>query len=283
MTSSLLLFKKAALIMDKVSAATKLTLKGTAGVVVDDLVVGATKASEFDTEKEKKSVFAIRDGSLKFLLIILVVLFTIQYFVPSLIIWILIIGGIILSVEAYHAVTDFLGKESHDVDEKDLTDEEKIKSAINTSIILNIEIVVIAMSMVQDFSFLNQILAVSIASIGITYTVYAIVLGLVRTDDVGLEMMENNKPDSFKYKVGDKLVIGLPYVMKGLMYAGAYAMALVGGEILVHNIDIIHHFHEESLSMVPGLLFYPLIGIIAGFIADLVLKVNSYFMKHISI
>lgn len=291
MTSSLLILKKAALIMDKVSAATKLTLKGTAGVVVDDLVVGATKASEFDTQKEKESVYAIRNGSLKYLIGILIFLFIIKYYFPSLIVWILIIGGTILSVEAYHAIMEFISKESHDLDDEDLTDEEKIQSAIKTSIILNVEIVVIAMSMVQDFSFINQVLSVSIASIFITYAVYAIVLGLVRTDDVGLSMMKNNKVDTFKYKIGNKLVLGLPYVMKILMYAGAFAMALVGGEILVHNIYIIHHLHEELLPMIPGLLFYPFIAVLVGFIVNflikisnyLILKLNNYIVDNISL
>ena len=282
MTSGLLLLKKALLIMDKVSAATKLTVSGVGGVVVDDMVVGATKAAEFDTEKEKESVFAIRNGSLKYLIVILAVLFVIQYLFPQLIILILIMGGGFLSVEAYHAIVDFFVNHSDDIDEENLTDEEKIQSAVKTSIILNIEIVVIAMSMVQGYSLFYQIISVSIASILITYIVYAIVLGLVRTDDVGFAMMKNNKENTISYKIGNLLVSILPYVMKFLMYAGAYAMALVGGEILVHNIEYIHHFYENNFHNLSTYIFAPIVGVIAGFFINIALIFLGFIKKFFS-
>ncbi len=284
MTSFLLLLKKTLLIMDKVSAATKLTLKGTAGVVVDDLVVGATKASEFDTEREKKSVFAIRKGALKYLFIILIVLFTVKYFNSDIIKWILVVGGLFLSFEAYHGLLDLFKNESDTIDDDLLSDDEKIQSAIKTSIVLNTEIVVIAISMVEDYSFMNQIFAVTFAAIFMTYAIYGIVLGLVRTDDVGLELMGKNDKNSFKYKLGYKLVIVLPYIMKALMYIGIYAMALIGGQILIHNIGYIYNLYENYLSITSGYIYEPLFAISIGYciniFIDIFKKINKKKEVH---
>lgn len=87
-------------------------------------------------------------------------------------------------------------------------------------------------------------------------------------DDVGLHLMKQS--GNIKQKVGAFLVSAAPKLMKFLSIAGTLAMFLVGGGILVHGIDFLHH-GVENLAHLTGMfesvtttLLNGLVGLVVG-------------------
>ncbi|HBD03835.1 MAG TPA: DUF808 domain-containing protein, partial [Psychrobacter sp.] len=120
---------------------------------------------------------------------------------------------------------------------------EKIKGAIRTDFILSAEIIVIALGATASATLLERSLVLSILAIGITIGIYGLVAGIVKIDDAGLHLMEQES--TFKQKVGKVMFAAAPKLMKFLSIAGTLAMFLVGGGILVHGIGFLHHGVED--------------------------------------
>ena len=129
-------------------------------------------------------------------------------------------------------------------------EKEKIKGAIRTDFILSAEIIVIALGATATATLLQRSLVLSILAIGITVGIYGLVAGIVKIDDVGLHMME--KDGKFTQKVGKVLFAAAPKLMKFLSIAGTLAMFLVGGGILVHGINFLHH-EVEDIAHLTGI------------------------------
>ena len=75
-----------------------------------------------------------------------------------------------------------------------------------------------------------------------------------------------------KQKIGGFLLSAAPKLMKFLSIAGTLAMFLVGGGILVHGIDFLHH-EVEDLAHLTGIfesittmLLNALVGLVVGVI-----------------
>ena len=273
-----------AALMDDVAVMTKVATKKTAGILGDDLAVGAEKASSFRASRELPVIWAITKGSFINKLIILPFVFLLSAFLPQLIVPILLIGGVYLSFEGVEKIIHtFFHKEHHTTDFSEIeTDEEllkveksKIKSAIITDFILSLEIIMIALGTVTKFSLIIQIAVVSLVAIVATVGVYGIVALMVRIDDVGFHFVEisENKKGFLKkafYKTGNGLVWVLPRLIKLIAIIGTLAMLLVGGGIFVHNIAVIHKFFHA----IPNILSELIMGLIVGFIAFLLLKIG---------
>jgi len=93
-----------AALMDDVAIMTKVATKKTAGILGDDLAVGAEKASSFRASRELPVIWAITKGSFVNKLIILPFVFLLSAFLPQLIVPILLIGGIYLSFEGVEKI-----------------------------------------------------------------------------------------------------------------------------------------------------------------------------------
>lgn len=269
------LFDDIALLMDDVASMSKVATKKTAGILGDDLAVNADKASGFASSRELPVLWAITKGSFINKLIILPVAFLLSAFMPSVIIPILMAGGIYLAYEGieknYAYFVPHGHKEIHHtkfeiVSEEEVLKEEKnkIKSAIVTDFILSIEIVIIALSTVVKQTLPVQIMVVSLIAVLATIGVYGIVALIVRMDDFGYKLivMGNDKSRALK-SIGEFLVNALPKVIKSLTVIGTLAMLLVAGGIYMHHVDWIH----GVLHHVPTLLGELLVGVIAGIIA----------------
>ncbi|WP_456381802.1 DUF808 family protein [Persephonella sp.] len=276
MASGLLaLLDDVALIMDDVAATTKMATQKTSAVLADDLAVNAQKASGFASERELPVIWAIAKGSLVNKLIILPSIFLLSYFAPSLIIPILLIGGIYLSYEGAEKIIEFIfhrGKKRAER-RKDMSEKEKIRSAIITDFILSLEIIVIALSTVKDKPFEVQVVTVTIIALIATVGVYGLVAFIVRMDDMGLALIE--RYDGFLRKVGLFMVLSLPYVIKGLSVIGTVAMLAVGGGIFVHNVEFIHHIGEK----LPPVLGDIGIGLVIGTFTFMVLMPVKKILK----
>jgi hypothetical protein len=267
-----------AAIFDDVATMSKVATKKTAGVLGDDLAVGAEKASGFHASRELPVLWAITKGSFVNKLIILPFAFILSAFAPWLIVPILMIGGIYLSYEGAEKIYEVLfhraskspieSKTSIEDDVRQELETKKIKSAILTDFILSVEIIMIALSAVAEQPLLLQIAAVTFVAILATIGVYGIVAILVRLDDTGLSLVESaNKLSGLKKTVIEKtgliLVASLPKIIKTLSVVGTLAMLLVGGGIFVHNVDAIHH----AIEFMPPLLGELMIGFVVGLLA----------------
>lgn len=271
-----------AALMDDVAVTSKIATQKTAGILGDDLAVNAEKATGFLSSREVPVLMKIMKGSFVNKLIIVPVVFLLEWFYSPAIKIILIIGGFYLAYEGVEKIIEFLfhrEKKGHEVIEESkeiLEDGEemekaKVKSAITTDFILSLEIVIIALAAAKDGyealksqfdPLLVEIATVSMVSIIATVGVYGIVALIVRMDDAGFKLIKRSNDKGLVAKVGHMLVKALPLVIKGLAVIGTVALILVAGGIFDHNIDYLHHM----LPTWPEILKQVVYGILGGLI-----------------
>ena len=196
-----------AALMDDIAMTSKLATKKTAGILGDDLAVNAEKATGFLSSREIPVLWAITKGSFINKLIILPVVFLLNWLYPPAIIGALLIGGIYLAYEGVEKIVEYFihrAKKGIEVIDESKLDEEdenseksKVQSAIKTDFILSLEIVIIALgtAMEKEQSLITQIISVTFVAILATVGVYGIVALIVRMDDAGFYLIKksNNK------------------------------------------------------------------------------------------
>ena len=158
----------------------------------------------------------------------------------------------------------------------EVAENAKIKSAITTDFILSVEIVIIALGTVLDQALAIQILTVSVVAILATVGVYGIVALIVRMDDMGHGLIKRSNDKGLAAKFGHLLVKLLPIIIKALAIIGTIALLMVSGGIFVHNIDYFHHFLPQVPSLVKEIGMALLIGALA---LGLVTVVKGLFGK----
>lgn len=277
-------------LMDDIAVTSKLATKKTAGILGDDLAVNAEKATGFLSSREIPVLWAITKGSFINKLIILPIVFLLNYFFPEAIKVILVIGGIYLAYEGMEKIVEFLfhrAKKGHEVVEESNLPEDaanseksKISSAIKTDFILSLEIVIIALGTViaEEHPFLTQILSVSFVAIIATIGVYGLVALIVRMDDAGFFLMKKSGNKGFLSSLGQFLIKALPIIIKILGVVGTIALLLVSGGIFMHNIDYIHHLIPET---VPSMLAEFGLGIVFGLVAVLLATVGKKIISAV--
>lgn len=272
-----------AALMDDVALSAKLATKKTAGILGDDLAVNAEKATGFLESRELPVLWAITKGSFLNKLIILPVVFLLNFFLPVAITVILVLGGFFLAYEGVEKIVEFLFHKKHEektgdeviAEETPNEEKAKIKSAITTDFILSLEIVIIALSTVLDKSLTEQILTVSIVAIVATVGVYGIVALIVRMDDAGFRLIKRSNNKGIFSALGQFLVKLLPITIKFLGVVGTIALLLVSGGIFVHNIEYIHHLAEDF----PAILVEFLAGLVAGTVVVLIVTAVKKTIK----
>ena len=258
-----------AMLADDVAVSTKIATGKTAGILGDDLAVNAEKAVGFAQERELKVIWAITKGSFINKLIILPIAFLLSAFAPWLIPIILVFGGLYLLYEGSEKIEEYFhkyhSKSKHEEALLESTSEnvldvekQKIKSAIVTDFILSIEIVILALGTVLEQPLPIQIIVTSITAFIATVGVYGLVALIVRLDNIGFWLIDKNH-----IKSGNFLISLMPKIIKALGFIGTFAMILVGGGILTHNIEFIHH---QTIPSFPTLVNDFIVGIVIGFI-----------------
>ncbi len=274
-------FDDIAVLLDDAAAMSKIATKKTAGVLGDDLAVGAEKASGFSASRELPVLWAITKGSFRNKLIVLPIAFLLSAFAPWIIIPILMMGGLYLAFEGAEKIYEyFVPHETIKEKVESLSQEKileyeakKVKSAILTDLILSVEIIVIALGTVLEKPLAVQIIVVTMIAILATIGVYGFVALLVRMDDIGLKIIEMAKEEKKVFRaLGEFLVIALPKVIKLLSVVGTLAMILVAGGIFMHNVDQLH----DLLHFMPSLSAELFTGLVVGFA---VLMLEKTFMK----
>lgn len=274
-----------AALMDDVAVSAKIATRKTAGILGDDLAVNAEKATGFLSSRELPVLWAITKGSFLNKIIILPIVFLLNFFFPIAIGYILILGGFYLAYEGMEKIVEYFfhrRKNKDDtgvehISEESLEDEKaKIKSAITTDFILSVEIVIIALGTVLEKDLTTQIIAVSIVALLATVGVYGLVAIIVRMDDAGYKLISHSKNSGFLSKLGQLLVSLLPFIIKFLSVVGTIALLLVSGGIFIHNIDYFHHFLPE----VPSIITEFILGLIAGILTvAVVTAVKKIFLR----
>ena len=283
--SLLTLLDDISVILDDVSIMTKVAVKKTAGVLGDDLALNAEQVSGVKADRELPVVWAVAKGSFVNKLILVPLALLISAIYPPLVTFLLMCGGVYLAYEGAEKIIhkfwphilphdeDQIARLRANADETiDLVafEKDKIKGAVRTDFILSAEIIVIALGSAAGATLLEKSLILSIIAIGITVGVYGLVAGIVKMDDLGLYLMKQTS--NAKQKIGGFLLSAAPKLMKFLSIAGTLAMFLVGGGILVHGIDFLHH-EVEDLAHLTGIfesittmLLNALVGLFVGVI-----------------
>ena len=269
-----------AALMDDVAMTSKLATKKTAGILGDDLAVNAEKATGFLASREIPVLWAITKGSFINKLIILPIVFLLNWLYPPAIKVALIIGGFYLAYEGVEKIIEYFFHrpknsevvvEESKLEETDENSEKaKVSSAIKTDFILSLEIVIIALgtAMEKQHDLITQIISVSIVAVLATIGVYGIVALIVRMDDAGFYLMRRSDNKGFFSSLGGILIKALPLVIKGLGVIGTIALILVSGGIFLHNIEYIHHLIPNSI---PSTIAEFGVGIAFGLVAVLLM------------
>lgn len=284
MASSLLaLLDDIATVLDDVALLTKVAAKKSAGVLGDDLALNAQQVTGVRADRELPVVWAVARGSLVNKAILVPAALAISAFAPWAVTPLLMVGGAFLCYEGFEKLAHrFLHSRAEDAAHQEellsalanptvdlvALEKDKISGAVRTDFILSAEIIAITLGTVQDSSFITQLGVLSGIALLMTVGVYGLVAGIVKLDDGGLYL---SKKTGMLRSLGLAILTAAPWLMKGLSVAGTAAMFLVGGSILTHGFQALHHAIEalaaragSVLGAVVPLLADAFVGIAAG-------------------
>ena len=278
------LAKLAAASIDDVGAASGRASAKAAGVVVDDTAVTPAYVRGLAAERELPIIKKIATGSLRNKLVfILPVALVLSAIAPTLVEVILMLGGTFLCFEGaekiYHRLAH--SDDSHDVPtvmQGPDAENETIKGAVRTDLILSAEIMVISLKEVLDEGLLQRAIILVVVALAITAIVYGVVALIVKMDDIGLALAQRKR--AAPRKLGRMLVTGMPKLLAALTIVGTAAMLWVGGHILLvgtHELgwhgpyDVVHDLEHrvEDVSGIGGLLAWLIntgISAVIGFV-----------------
>lgn len=291
MASSLLaLLDDITTLLDDVAVLSKVAVKKASGVVGDDLALNAEQVTGFQADRELPVVWAVTKGSFLNKLILVPAALVISAFAPRFIIPLLMVGGVFLCYEGVEKVVHKLlhrdeaaaeavartrrveALANPDIDLVAL-ERERIKGAIRTDFILSAEIVVIALGTMATAPMAQQIVALSLIAVGITILVYGLVAGIVKLDDLGLQLRRvsgTNPAAASSRALGAFILRAAPWLMRALTVVGTAAMFLVGGSIIVHGVPAVEHVvataaeGSGALAAIVKLLLEGLVGVLVG-------------------
>lgn len=265
--------KVAAASIDDIGAATGKAGAKAAGVVIDDTAVTPRYVTGFTPDRELPVIARIARGSLfNKIVIILPVALLLSYFLPWAITPILMLGGSYLCFEGGEKVLEAFAPHpetlAEEVAELTSADHEKtmVAGAVRTDFILSTEIMVIALKEVSELDFVMQAATLFVVAIVITIGVYGVVGLIVKMDDVGLHLA--TKPAALLQSVGRMLVLGMPKLLAALSTIGIAAMLWVGGQIILHGVDIhpaeLVDLHGGAVAWVVDAALSGLFGLMLG-------------------
>ena len=255
-----------------------------AGVVIDDAAVTPKYVTGLPAARELPIIWKIARASFfNKLVILLPAALLLSAFLPWLITPLLMLGGGYLCFEgaekiwhALHPHAESHAQEAEVLDAAHL-EEQRVKGAIKTDFILSAEIMTISLSAIENDSYVAAGLILALVAIGITALVYGAVALLVKMDDAGLKLSEIGRLGATR-AFGRGMVKAMPKVLKVIGIVGTAAMLWVGGNIIVHGVDVlgwhwpyetIHHFAEavaHAVARAEGFVAWTVTAAIDGVI-----------------
>jgi uncharacterized protein len=288
-----------ATLLDDVAILTKVAAKKTAGVLGDDLALNAQQVSGVHAERELPVVWAVAKGSFLNKVILVPLALLLSLFASWAILPLLMIGGAYLCFEGFEKLAHkFLHSKAEDEQHhKELIlavadqnvdlvafEKNKIKGAIRTDFVLSAEIIVISLGAVAAATFATQAAVVVSIALLMTVGVYGLVALIVKLDDIGEHLIK--KSSAFLQLIGKALLLSAPKLMKLLSVLGTAAMFLVGGEIVTHGIEPVHHALEHwasiagSFDWLASTLLKMIAGILVGALVLLVWTLIGKLLKN---
>jgi hypothetical protein len=261
--------KVAAASVDDIAAAAAKAGAKAAGVVIDDAAVTPKYVHGFAAHRELPIIWRIAKGSLwNKLVVLLPALLALNYFAPVLITPLLMLGGAYLCFEGAEKLLHALAPRAnahvtadHDTGDATHLEEAKVAGAIKTDFILSAEIMTIALATIPDGALWLEAVTLAVVGALITAAVYGAVALIVKMDDIGLHMAANRRTAAAR-AFGRGLVLAMPKVMTFLSVVGTAAMLWVGGNIVVHGLEVahiwawpyhtIHHMAQIAAAALPA-------------------------------
>ena len=274
--------KLAAASLDDVAGAAGKAGAKAAGVVIDDTAVTPRYVVGLSPARELPIIWKIALGSLKNkLLFLLPAALLLAAFAPWAITPILMVGGAYLCFEATEKIIEAFSGHDHGAKVAEITDptemeNRQVSGAIRTDLILSGEIMAIALGELSGQTLVNQAIALALVGLAITIGVYGVVALIVKMDDVGLHLA--GRPGAVSQAIGRGLVAGMPVILKALSIIGTAAMLWVGGQIIVHGLEVFHltplphliHHAAEVTGTATGALGGVAAWIVAAFLSAIV-------------
>ncbi len=241
-----------------------LLMKKAAGVTGDDLAVSAGQCHGLPAHREIPALWKITKGSLINKTALVVVLLAIDYFLPVLATVLLILGACYIALEAGEKVFEWVGlgehEEAHEVSPQ--SEDQMVKGALRTDIVLSAEIMIIALTSIPAGATIGyKALTLAIVGFLITIVVYGFVTLLVRLDDMGLHLMKSPRPLVSSF--GKGMATAAPTIMTGIGTIGTVAIFMVAGGIYRHTFHAVNE-HITVLAALPELVGDIGVGLVAG-------------------
>ena len=271
------LTKNVSIYSSKIGSSSILTFKKVSGVVIDDIAVTPKYLSKISPSSEIPIILRIIKFSLiNKILFILPIILLFSYFIPQLILPILVLGAFYLLFEGGEKILEWLGyhKESYSKLKinKMNNENKKIKGAIKTDFVLSAEIMSIASNENLNSPIIDQFLILLLISVLLTVVVYGLVFLIVRSDDFAIYLIEE-QTSLILQRFGLFLIKIIPYLLKLLSIIGTFAMIFIGGEIIFNAIQNYFQIYLVNLNLffkfgvVP---IYLCVGLILSIITNLV-------------
>ncbi len=243
--------------IDDIANQTAKSLSKTAGILIDDTATIPQYISSTAAKRELPVIWKITKKSLRNKAIMIPIAIIITYFSPWIMAPILVFGGSYLAYEGSESLAEKLNliKEhahSHkhsteNTDDLTATEDETVNSAVRTDTILSIEIIALTIASVATEPLLTQFGVLVIVGLIATFAVYGIVGLIIKMDDVGFYLKDTQ--NTFYQAIGSVLIQAMPKVLKALGWIGMVAMLMVGGSILIHNLEFLHGLNLLSNSL----------------------------------
>ncbi|MGE5466903.1 MAG: DUF808 family protein [Ignavibacteria bacterium] len=224
-------------LLDDVVALTKAAASKTAGVVGDDMAAGAQSMVGISPDRELPVVWAVAKGSMRNKALLIAGALLLSSFAPFLIPLLLSAGGLFLAYEGAEKCLALLGFAHGEEEAQEASEEEKVKGAIRTDLILSAEIIVLSLAFVTGRPLALQIAVLIAVGVALTVCVYGTVAFLIKLDDMGAWLARRSA--RALQAVGRAVLTSVPYLLQLLTVGGAIAMILVGGGVLLHNLPVI--------------------------------------------
>lgn len=255
---------KMAAAADDVAVLTGRAAAKTAGIAADDLAVGASKMTGVSPAQELPAIWRIfRASALNKIWLIALVL-AVDAFFPLGIKIALIAGGLYLAFEGGKALLERLGW-GGGKSEAPLTDEQKIRGAIVTDVVLSLEILVISLTVAAQAPFAQKLMVLVAMSALMTVGIYGLVAALVRLDDWGLALVRSARPA--QQALGRRIVVAAPRILAALGPIGMVAMLAVAGGIFTHLVHLT--YPHWTLAVLGDTLVGAAIGVVLAGLASL--------------
>ena len=123
----------------------------------------------------------------------------------------------------------------------------------------------ISLGTVAGVALSQQAAVLVTIAIAMTIGVYGLVAAIVKMDDAGLYLSQ--RQNGAARGLGRGLLAAAPRLMKILSVVGTAAMFMVGGGIIAHAIEAVHHF---SQGIAASLTDIPAVGPVLAFLAPIV-------------